>query len=180
MKCKNHFVVSQYNLVLATLTREEFKDIFNTHFSSVRNYIYYRSGDQDLATEVSQETFVKLWERMPKLEHGNTKALLYKMAGDIFISHLRKRKVALKYTARIVDEDFGESPYDLLKYKELTGRYEKALENLPEKQRTVFLLSRNDGLKYFEIAENMGLSIKAVEKRMKNALGYLRKAISNQ
>ncbi len=161
------------------MTREEFKNIFDTHFNGVRNYIYYRSGDQDLATDVAQETFMRLWEKMPKLVNGNMKALLYKIAGDILISHLRKHKVATKYRSRVVEEELSESPYDLMRYKELLQNYEKALECLPEKQRKVFLLSRMEGMKYFEIADNVGISLKAVEKRMKNALDYLKLAISN-
>jgi len=161
-----------------TLTREEFKKIFDTYFSGVRDYIYYRSGDRDLATDVAQETFMKLWEKMPKLINGNMKALLYKIAGDILVSHLRKRKVVIKYTSRVELSELSESPYDLMRYKELLKNYELALENLPEKQRTVFLLSRMDGMKYFEIADYLGVSLKAVEKRMKNALDYLKIAIS--
>jgi len=53
--------------------------------------------------------------------------------------------------------------------------YSKALASMPEKQRTVFLLSRTDNLKYREIAEMLEISVKAVEKRMKLALEHLRK-----
>ena len=161
------------------MTREEFKNIFNTHFSGVRNSVYYRSGDQDLATDVAQETFIRLWEKNFEFVNGNTRALLYKIAGDLLISQIRKRNVVLKYKAKEADEQFGESPHDMMLYKELLKNYELALERLPEKQRTVFLLSRMDGMKYFEIAESLGLSVKAVEKRMKNALEYLRKAIED-
>ena len=162
------------------MNREEFKQLFDTYFNCIRNYIFYRSGDQELATDVAQETFVTLWEKTPKLVNGNIKALLFKMAGDIFISHLRKHNVVLKYKAKFVEEELSESPYDLMHYKELLRNYEITLESLPEKQRTVFLLSRMEGMKYFEIADNLGISAKAVEKRMKNALEYLRKAIVNQ
>lgn len=120
---------------------------------------------------------MKLWEKQPESLNGSIKALLFKIAGDIFISQLRKRNVAMKYKAIAVDEETGESPFELMKYNELLRNYEQALEKLPEKQRTVFLLSRMEGLKYFEIADNLGVSVKAVEKRMKNALEYLRKAI---
>jgi len=159
------------------LTREEFKYIFDTHFTDVRNYLYYRSGDQELATDVAQETFIRLWEKNSDLVSDNLKALLYKIAGDILITQLRKRNVIMRYKARAIDEQYSESPHDLMRYKELLKNYEKALETLPDKQREVFLLSRMDGMKYFEIAENLGLSVKAVEKRMKNALQYLRDAI---
>lgn len=161
------------------MTQEEFKNIFDTHFTGVRNYIYYRSGDQDLATDVAQEALITLWEKKSGLVNGNIKALLYKIAGDILISQLRKRNVAMRYKAKNIDEQFNESPDELLQYKELLTNYERALEALPEKQRTVFLLSRMDGLKYFEIADTLGVSVKAVEKRMKNALEYLRKVIDN-
>jgi RNA polymerase sigma-70 factor (family 1) len=161
------------------LTREEFKNIFDNHFTGVRNYIYYRSGDQDLATDVAQEAFITLWEKKSLLVNGNIKALLFKIAGDLLITQLRKQNVAMRYKAKVVDEQFNESPDDSLRYKELLQMYERALENLPEKQRTVFLLSRMDGMKYFEIADNLGVSVKAVEKRMKNALEYLRKALGN-
>ncbi len=122
---------------------------------------------------------MRLWEKKPESANGNIKALLFKIAGDIFVSHLRKRNVAMKYNAKVVNEELSESPFELMKYQELLRNYEKALERLPDKQRTVFLLSRMEGMKYFEIAENMGISVKAIEKRMKNALEYLRKAIGN-
>lgn len=120
---------------------------------------------------------MKLWEKKPELVNGNIKALLFKISGDLFISHLRRRNVAMKYSAKIGDEEMSASPFELMQYKELLQNYEQALERLPEKQRTVFLMSRMDGLKYFEIADNLGVGVKAVEKRMKNALEYLRKAI---
>jgi RNA polymerase sigma-70 factor (family 1) len=161
------------------LTREEFKNIFDAHFAGVRNFIYYRSGDQELATDVAQEAFITLWEKKSGLVNGNIKALLFKIAGDLLITQLRKRNVAMRYKTKVIDEQYNESPDDLLQYKELLQNYERALESLPEKQRTVFLLSRVDGMKYFEIADNLGVSIKAVEKRMKNALEYLRNAIGN-
>ena len=161
------------------MTREEFKKIFDTHFDGIRNYIYYRSGDKDLATDVAQETFMKIWEKKPEMLNGNIKPLLFKIAGDLLISNLRKHNVVMRYRAVAGLEELSESPYDLMRYKELLQNYGKALEGLPEKQRSVFLMSRMEGLNYQDIADSVGVSVKAVEKRMKNALEYLRKAIGN-
>jgi RNA polymerase sigma-70 factor (family 1) len=162
------------------LTQEEFKNIFDAHFNDVRNYIYYRSGDKEQATEIAQETFMTLWEKNNKFENVNIKALLYKIAGHELINQYRRQKVHLKFKAKEVDENFGESPEEIVNYKELSINYELALENLPEKQRTVFLMSRMEGLKYSEIADNLGLSVKAVEKRMTNALNFIKKATGYQ
>lgn len=161
------------------MTREEFKNIFDTHFTSVRNYIYYRSGDKELATDVAQESFIKIWEKNPELVNGNVKALLFKIAGDLLISHIRKQQVIQKYKAISMADELCESPDEVMHYKELLKNYESALEKLPEKQRTVFLMSRMDGLKYKEIADQIGISMKAVEKRMNYALDTLKKAIGS-
>ena len=59
-------------------------------------------------------------------------------------------------------------------FEQLKGDYDKALKKLPEKQRTVFLLSRVENLKYSEIADMLDISVKAVEKRMNLALNHLR------
>jgi RNA polymerase sigma factor (sigma-70 family) len=161
------------------LTREEFKNTFDSHFESIRNYIYYRSGDKELANDVAQETFLRYWEKLSGKDDGsgNVKGLLYKIAGDIFISSYRRKKTAMNFPAAQNKEESGHSPEEQMTYKELLKTYENALANLPEKQRVVFLLNRMEGLKYHEIAVNLRLSVKAVEKRMKNALEYLRKCI---
>ena len=160
------------------MTQESFKNIFDTHFDSVRNYVYYRSGDTELATDIAQETFMKVWEKKldPNIDH--IAALLFKIAGDLFVSSYRKQKVALNFRMNVKPEDTGTvTPEDQMRFEELKIRYNKALGELPEKQRIVFLMSRMDELKYHEIAEKLGLSVKAVEKRMKNALAFLKKVL---
>ena len=64
-----------------------------------------------------------------------------------------------------------------LEYTELKSAYEKALAKLPEKQRTVFLMSRMEEMTYKEIAERLEVSVKAVEKRMSIALSVLKQQL---
>jgi len=159
------------------LTRAEFKDLFDNHFDSVRNYIYYRSGDAEMATDIAQETFLRIWEKQPSSDQGKISGLLFKIARDQFITHYRKQKVISKFRLNTKPDFIGRSPEDQMMFEELRDRYEIALANLNEKQRTVFLLSRMEQLKYHEIAERLGLSVKAVEKRMNLALAILRQAL---
>ena len=161
------------------MTKEEFKNIFNNNFDTVRNYIYYRCGSTDLATDVAQETFMKLWEKQLKYEKGNIKGLLFKISADLFISHYRKQKTALNYSLRLKQEFHHQNPEEILQFEELQKSYDLALGNMPEKQRVVFLMHRLDGLKYHEIAQSLELSVKAIEKRMKLAIDFLRKNINN-
>ena len=97
----------------------------------------------------------------------------------MFISQVRKNKVADKYRDSIKLEFSGsqQSPEASLEYQELKQHYERSLAGLPEKQRTVFLMSRLDEMTYKEIAERLDLSVKAVEKRMSAALTDLKRAI---
>jgi len=144
------------------------------HFAAIRNYVFYRSGDTEVATDIAQETFLKIWEKQNSIQPERIKGLLYKIAGDLFVSHYRKEKRSFKFFNHFVPEKNGLTPEEILTFKQLKVSYQKALEKLPEKQRTVFLMSRFENLKYTEIAEALGISVKAVEKRMGLALNHLR------
>jgi len=144
------------------------------HFAQVRNYVLYRSGNADVATDIAQETFLKVWEKQKSVQPEKVKGLLFKIAGDLFVSHYRREQRSFQFFNHFVFDENGESPEEIYAFEQLKGKYEKALDKMPEKQRTVFLLSRAENLKYKEIAGMLDISVKAVEKRMTAALNYLR------
>ncbi len=159
------------------MTRDQFKELFDQYFDSVRNYLYYRSGDAELSTDLAQETFLKIWEKQLGVGHANIKGLMFKIAGDLFISQYRREKTFTHLRLRLRTENRMGSPEEQLIYREMHESYEAALARMPEKQRTVFLMSRMEQLRHREIAERLGLSIKAVEKRMNLALAFLNESI---
>ena len=157
------------------MTEEIFKNIYQDYGQAIRNYLYYRSGNTELASDLTQETFLTVWKNQYQTGE-NVKALLYKIAGNLFISQLRRQKVKTEYETDLKfnsREGFEETTVE---YRELKLRYESTLNQLPEKQRVVFLMSRKDDLKYKEIADRLQISVKAVEKRMKLALDFMRKS----
>ncbi len=162
------------------MTAKDFKMIYDTHFDDLRRYLIYRSGDQDLSGDIAQNVFMKVWTKKIELASGNIKSLLFKMATDEFISHIRRKKVERAYSdsidLRLVQE--SDSGDDELKDKK--EQFKKALNQLPEKQRTALLMNKMQGLTYKEIAESLNLSEKAIEKRISQALGTLKQNLNQR
>ena len=159
------------------MTAKDFKMIYDEHFDDLRRYLIYRSGDQDLSGDIAQNVFMKVWTKKIEIASGNIKSLLFKMATDEFISHIRKKKVEKEYTESIDLKLIREPDNndDLLEKKVL---FQKALNQLPEKQKTAFLMNKMQGLTYKEIAEILNLSQKAIEKRIGLALKALKQNIN--
>jgi RNA polymerase sigma-70 factor (ECF subfamily) len=159
------------------LTKEEFKILFDTYYDSVRSYLYYRGAEKEQASDLAQDVFLRIWEKQLNIDPKTALRLLYKIANDMFISRYRREELEMNYRKSLKKDTVDFSPEDQLRYNELFANYTKALAALSEKQRTVFLMARMEGLKYQEIAERLNLSVKAIEKRMSIALACLRKAL---
>jgi len=159
------------------VTKEQFKILFDLYFDDIRRYLYYRCGDTTVSTDLAQDTFMRVWEKQMDLQPEKDTGLLYKIAGDLFVSHMRREKLRREAPVEIRFEQRDSSPEDELQYSELKEKYEKVLMKLPENQRVVFLMSRTEELTYQEIATRLSISVKAVEKRMSGALSRLRKEL---
>jgi RNA polymerase sigma-70 factor (ECF subfamily) len=120
---------------------------------------------------------MRVWEKKLELEPGKDAGLLYKIAGDLLVSHFRRNRVSANVMKEFRFEITGVSPEEDLEYRELQEQYERSLKAMPEKLRIVFLMSRIEELTYREIARRLSISIKAVEKRMSGALARLRTEI---
>ncbi|MEM7574162.1 MAG: RNA polymerase sigma-70 factor [Bacteroidota bacterium] len=156
-----------------------FRELFQELGASLRNFLYYKSGDLQRAEDISQEAFVKLWQACARVAPDKARAYLYRVANNLFLDRVKHDKVVLKFqqqqsTSVQVD---SKNPERLLEAEELRERLTAAISALPEKSRTVFLLNRIDGLSYQEMADRLGISKKAVEKRMSKALVELRRQI---
>ncbi|WP_167966431.1 RNA polymerase sigma factor [Saonia flava] len=153
-----------------------FSSLFETNSKTVFNYIYYKFGNEEKAYDAVQEAFVKLWENCTKVTPDKAKSYVYTVANNLYLNVLKAEKVRMKY-ADTSNDRTNESPEFILEEQEFKEKLDKALNSLPENQRTTFLLNRIDGKKYAEIAEMEGVSVKAIEKRMHLALKSLREHI---
>lgn len=156
------------------LSTEQFQKIFKDYFEPLRLFIYYKCGDEELARDIAQESFLKLWEKRSKIKVESVKPYLYQTANNAFVSKWRQQKVRLKFESLQDRNPLSVSPEEELLDTELKERLEDALNKMNEKHRTAFLMSRHEKLSYAEIATRLDLSEKAVEKRMSLALRHLR------
>jgi RNA polymerase sigma-70 factor (ECF subfamily) len=164
----------------AGIGKEEFETLFDDHYAAVRNYIYYRSGNVDEAEDIAQETFIKVWEKRETIRLSTVKALLYTIAGNIFANRFQHRKVEMKFTSTYIENQTYLSPEYQLEMKEFDQALQKAISDLSEKSRIVFLMSRIDDMSYSEISQRLGIGVKAVEKRMHKALSYFSKELGKK
>ncbi|MDE0535985.1 MULTISPECIES: RNA polymerase sigma factor [unclassified Tenacibaculum] len=158
--------------------QKNFEEVFNKHSQTLRNYIYYKCGDTQQAEDIVQEAYIKLWHNCAKVIFEKAKSFLYTVANNHFLNEVAHKKVVLEYQKQNTTNNTSiETPQFILEEDEFHKKLKKAIADLPERQREVFLLSRIDKKKYSEIAEIVGVSVKAVEKRMSKALLTLKEQI---
>jgi len=157
-----------------------FANFFRANATNLRNYLFYKFGNEEQASDVAQEAFIKLWENCASVPFEKAKSYVYTIANNTTLNQIAHQKVVLNYSKNVAKPFItNESPEYVLEEEEFRIKLQTAIGNLTESQRTAFLLNRIDGKKYSEIAEMLDISIKAVEKRISGALVSLRKEIAN-
>ena len=159
--------------------QKTYESLFNTHSKTLRNFVYYKCGDIQQAEDIVQDAFIKLWDNCSKVILTKAKSFLFTVARNLFLNEVAHKKIVLQHRVYLPEDKTNETPEFLLEEQQFMKKLKDAIANLPEKQREVFLLSRIDKKKYPEISEIIGISVKAVEKRMSQALSILREQLGN-
>lgn len=159
------------------IEKSQFVDLFNEMYGPVKNYIYFKTGDIEVAEDIAQDTFLKVWEKKNDIRKETVKALLYTIAGNLCKNRFEHQRVVFEFASKYEHSGNFSTPEFELEMKEFNDKLSRAIGLLNEKSRVVFLMNRIEGFTYSEIAQNIGLSVKAVEKRMKIALDDLKKTI---
>nr|WP_321243487.1 RNA polymerase sigma-70 factor [uncultured Psychroserpens sp.] len=156
-----------------------FEIVYNQYSKGLRRFIFFKTQDVDKAEDVLQETFIKLWDNCSKVDYDSVKSYLYTIATNIFLNMIKHDKVVRKHQETLTRHATNESPEFIMLETEFMEKLEHTINTLPEKQKEVFLLNRIEKKKYKEIAIQLDISVKAVEKRMHLALVVMREQIGN-
>jgi len=159
-----------------------YETVFRKYYQALCNYACGILKDIDDAEEVVQSIFLKLWEQREVIEiNVSLKSYLYRAVHNTCMNRLKHLKIQDSYRQYVGKylEDTFDSATDMMSKNELENRISQALEKLPEQCRIIFKMSRFEELKYQEIADKLGLSIKTIENQIGKALRIMRTELSD-
>lgn len=144
--------------------------------SSLIRYFLLQLGSREDAEDLAQEVFVRFAQQKSTQPIANVEAFLFRIAANLLRDRFRRNKTHHAQSHFPIDEcaaeSLGEAPSEQHVYegKEQLHAFLQALEELPPRCRTVFLLQRYEGMSYSAVAQHLGISVSAVEKHMMKAL----------
>ena len=163
-----------------------FDAIFTAYADALCGFVYTYLRSHDEAQEVVQDLFLWIWEHRAEWEvPGSLRKYLFKSARNRAISHLRHRRVERELAERLTrqaeraaSEGTSPRPDDQLCADELASVIDRAVGQLSERCREVFILNRRQGFSYAEVADLLDISTKTVEIHMGRAFTTIREHIA--
>jgi len=140
-----------------------------------RAYTFVR--DQDTAKDIVQEVFLKLWKNRDDIEWSESlRSYLYKATTHASLNYLKshKRKQEIHTQIHLSSRLSTDETSETIHLNEIQHKVQQAIDYLPPKCKVIYLLSRQEGLRYHQIAEQLDISVKTVENQMGIALEKLR------
>lgn len=163
---------------------DAFEAMFDAYYERLYAFAAGFVGSKGDAREVVHDVFVKIWQRREQWEvNRSLKAYLYQATRNQALNYVerRERRHAVEHTmedSRKPVQSTRRTAEDALRLTELAEAIWAAIDSLPERRRTTFVLHRQHDMTYSEVAEVMGVSKKTVEHQMGHALKALRNEVS--
>jgi RNA polymerase sigma-70 factor (ECF subfamily) len=153
-----------------------FKRIFDIYYRPLTLFALKYVGDIEESKEIVQEFFIRLWSRREKIVFGfSLKGYLYQAVRNACLNQIESRKVFERKTRDYVPPDISnDNPLEKMVAAEQEERLMNAIDQLPQKCRQIFFMSRMQSLPNQDIANQLNLSVKTVEAQITIALKRLR------
>jgi len=160
-----------------------FDKVYDLYSHKLFSFVFKILKNEDEADDIVQEVFVKIWESRNKLnDYKLLNSYIFTIAYNNSIDLIRKRinnKKYIEYLKNSATVNFASTTINQLEFNELSNNLKKIITQLPDRQKQVYLLHREKGLTYPEIAQQLGISKNTVENHMVKALKYLHKNMDN-
>jgi RNA polymerase sigma-70 factor (ECF subfamily) len=162
---------------------EAFSLLFKTYYKDLVLFGGWYLPDRVACEDIVQSIFLKLWdERSALVITSSLKSYLLKSVRNACLDEIRHQNIIQEhedYTAHSINQQREVDTDHYILYSDLQKYVDKVLKIMPEACKETFLLSRNEGLKYREIAEKLQVSERTVEVRMSKALKLLREYLKD-
>jgi len=168
--------------LLAAGDKAAFETLFKGYFKSLHRYALGILQDEATAEEIVQQVFYKIWERKSRLKvHTSFRAFLYTAVYNECINYIKHKQHKTRYHSHVQytheQSTLSSGITDRMEANELAKRLLTAIAEFPEQCGLLFCLSRFEELKYREIADKLGISVKTVEAQVTKAMKILRKKL---
>ncbi len=160
-------------------TQEEFEILFRQMYTPLCRKVFRILKDQEASEDLVQDVFVRLWEKRSEINiQIGIQPYLYRAVANAAFNYLKKDRSLEEFDSDIHESTDHMDSQLQLESQETAQRIHSVIDALPPGCKTIFVLSREDGLSYKEIAETLNISIKTVENQMSKALKILREKLS--
>lgn len=159
-----------------------FELLFRDYYKSLCLFSLKIVKDAVVAEEITEDIFFQLWEKKETIDLNiSVKSYLFKSVYNNSLKYLRHQKIVSIHEAHVKsDAESGiQLPDNYAETGEIMYIIRKTLEQVPEKTRQIFEMNRYEGLKYNEIAEKLGISIKTVEAHISSILRLFRENLKD-
>jgi RNA polymerase sigma-70 factor (ECF subfamily) len=159
---------------------KSFETLFHQYYPGMLLYAKSLVKNEKVAEEIVQDVFYNVWKnRLNFMLRVSWKSYLFGAVYNNSMYHLRKSSREQRLDERIMarEQKTESGPFEEINYKQLNDAILETMENLPERTRTIFQMSRHEGLTYPEIAKKLAISIKTVEANMGKALKAFRSSL---
>lgn len=178
---KKYFLEKNITDKIQKLELSTFEELFKSQFKPLCAFAFKYLKDIDIAKEIVHDAFVNLWQKRDNIDlQKSIKSYLFTTVNNRSLNYIRDNKKFVKN--EYLEQNYSGSEKfvdnDLLIEQELKLKITETLEKLPEKCRRVFEMSRYEGKKYREIAEELKISEKTVEAHISKALRSLKENLS--
>ncbi len=155
-------------MITASIT---YKILLKQHKHKIYNYAMYMLRNRMDADDVTQEVFIRIWENIEKFNLNAARAWIMRTTHNLCLDYLRRRKTAMERDVQIDDEfsenywlkDENSDPSKETYLNMIQPKINKAIENLPETLKNVFVLYELNGLKYKEISKVLDIPMNSVK-----------------
>ncbi|MCG8386923.1 MAG: RNA polymerase sigma-70 factor [Cytophagales bacterium] len=170
----------EFILSLKEGREEAFRALYRQYQSKLFRYCFRFVKSKDLADDLVQTIFVKIWTKRKTLVAGHSfDAFLFRVAKNVIFDYFRGHAAESSFVETLYEriQWVHNHPEEQILYNDLQNVVREVVDQLPEQRRKIFRMSREQGMSYDEIAKSLSISPNTVKEQVARALRFIREQL---